>query len=165
MKTLEKKEYKTCPECEKSLSRTDNFGIRNTKHGVFLRSLCLACEREKGKLYREKNAGNVAFRLKRNVSSYKSNLVKKYGIDIEFYNKLLEKQEGKCSICLSEKNKIKNRDRLEVDHCHSTGKIRGLLCSSCNRALGLLGEDSRRLKRALEYLEIASLRQELNSYA
>jgi hypothetical protein len=46
--------------------------------------------------------------------------------------------------------------KLMVDHCHATGKVRGLLCHNCNRALGLLKDDKSTIRRALEYLEGAT---------
>jgi len=54
-----------------------------------------------------------------------------------------------CYICGREESENK---RLAIDHCHETGDIRGLLCSKCNKALGLLGDDIDTLKRAIEYL-------------
>jgi len=65
-----------------------------------------------------------------NVNS-KRRLQYKYGLSIEEYTKLLEIQNGKCAIC---ENNIK--DELVVDHNHLTGKVRGLLCSRCNRFVG-----------------------------
>jgi hypothetical protein len=62
---------------------------------------------------------------------------------------MLTDQNGKCSICngLDTANK-----RLAVDHCHETGKIRGLLCGSCNRGIGLLKDCHETLKKASEYI-------------
>ena len=56
---------------------------------------------------------------------------KKYGITIQDYESLLQKQDGKCAICLSPPKRF----RLAVDHDHKTGGIRGLLCAPCNRTL------------------------------
>ena len=66
-----------------------------------------------------------------------NNLKKNYGITLEQYNVLVIKQNNKCAICGSD-----NRGKdLFVDHNHITGKIRGLLCSTCNFAIGLLKDD------------------------
>ena len=71
-----------------------------------------------------------------------------FGITLEDYNKLLSEQGGVCKICLG-----KDSDRmLAVDHCHTAGKIRGLLCQKCNRAIGQLDDSIERLKRAIIYL-------------
>ena len=71
----------------------------------------------------------------------------KYGIRLLDYNNLLKKQKGVCGICGN-----KCRVRLAVDHCHKTGKVRGLLCGRCNMAIGKLGDTSHDLKAAYEYL-------------
>lgn len=53
-----------------------------------------------------------------------------------------------CAICGS-------KVRLVVDHCHKTGRIRGVLCAKCNSAIGLLGDDTERLASAIEYLKVS----------
>ncbi len=71
---------------------------------------------------------------------------------------LLEAQNNLCAICKEvgfDMNKHV-RSPLNVDHCHSTGAVRGLLCHNCNRALGLLKDDTNRIKTAIEYLESAT---------
>ena len=72
----------------------------------------------------------------------------KYGISIDDYNALLIKQAGKCGICKKEKD-----ETLCVDHDHETGVVRGLLCTSCNKAIGLLGDTRESLQSALDYLD------------
>ena len=67
------------------------------------------------------------------ASSIKNNRLKRlYGIELADYNQMLEKQDGKCAICRSDK---KTRS-LAVDHNHITGKVRALLCGGCNGQLG-----------------------------
>lgn len=81
-------------------------------------------------------------------------LVRKYGITLDQYRAMFDAQEGKCAICLGQpkgRNAVNNR--LDVDHCHTTGKVRGLLCSDCNTSLGKLSDDIGNLKRAIQYLE------------
>lgn len=76
-----------------------------------------------------------------------------YGISLEEYNKLLEKQNGKCAIC-NLTPEVCNKGRyLCVDHNHQTGKVRGLLCNTCNRAIGLLKDNTEVLRRAAEYID------------
>lgn len=70
-----------------------------------------------------------------------------YGISYEDYLALGRKQNWKCSICKELPVK-----KLEVDHCHSTGKIRGLLCGHCNRGLGQFKDSKARLLFAISYL-------------
>jgi hypothetical protein len=74
-------------------------------------------------------------------------LLKKYGITLEEYNKECEERENHCDICLSQ---VKT---LHVDHCHSSGKVRGYLCGSCNRALGLFQDNTQTMKNAINYLQ------------
>ena len=78
-----------------------------------------------------------------------------YDIDLEFYEELLLKQDNKCALCESEGFKINpnSKSLLVVDHCHTTGKVRGLLCHNCNRGLGLFQDNAEVLKRASEYVK------------
>ena len=82
-------------------------------------------------------------------------LKRTFNISLEEYNELLVKQNGVCAICLkpeSAKNKHGTIWQLAVDHCHNTNKNRGLLCSRCNTALGLMQDDPVTLERAKDYL-------------
>ena len=63
---------------------------------------------------------------------------------------MLEKQNYKCKICGNGEEEAGHE--LRVDHCHNTGKIRGLLCSQCNTALGLLKDNPDNIQKALEYI-------------
>jgi len=96
---------------------------------------------------------------KERIKEYKSNyynknkrllkskeLFKKYGITLEQYKVMLDSQNGQCKIC--HKSEV-----LYVDHCHETGKVRGLLCNTCNMGLGHLGDDLTILQSAVQYLQ------------
>jgi len=74
--------------------------------------------------------------------------IRLYGIDVEDYERMLFEQDGVCAIC---KEPSSGR-ALDIDHDHKTGKVRGLLCSNHNRALGLFSDDIILLLRATEYL-------------
>jgi len=76
-----------------------------------------------------------------------------YGITIEDYERMFEEQKGACAICGSVEVRRNGRTNFCVDHCHKTGKVRGLLCNECNVGLGRLGDDAESLRRALAYLE------------
>lgn len=82
-------------------------------------------------------------------------LKKNYGVDLEWYNAQLAKQNGLCAICDQEETAVIRGQRisLAVDHCHDTGTIRGLLCRACNNAIGGLRHDTGLLQRAIEYLQ------------
>jgi hypothetical protein len=72
-------------------------------------------------------------------------LQKSYNLSTEEYNRMSELQNGKCAIC-------QNKNIEVVDHNHETGKVRGLLCHACNRAIGMLREDPEILESAKKYL-------------
>jgi len=69
-----------------------------------------------------------------------------YDISEEEYNSLAKKQDGKCAIC-------GNEEKLYVDHNHGTGKVRGLLCNTCNTAIGMVKENTETLLKAITYLK------------
>lgn len=79
-------------------------------------------------------------------------VLKSYGLTLEKYNQMLEAQEGGCAICGDKQAKTKRNGRFCIDHDHATGEVRGLLCSHCNRGIGLLGDNPDKLKAAAEYL-------------
>lgn len=83
-------------------------------------------------------------------------LLKKYNITLKDYNSLLKEQNFKCACCFKTSNEITNsrcNDGLFfVDHCHTTGNVRGLLCASCNSGIGFLKDDINILNNAINYL-------------
>lgn len=111
-------------------------------------------ERENHRIYanrwrREKSQSDPDFEFKRSLKRH-------YGITINQYFEMHEKQNGVCAICEQpetsvDKNSKKVR-KLAVDHCHTTGKIRGLLCGSCNKAIGAFKDSTKLLNKAINYL-------------
>lgn len=79
-----------------------------------------------------------------------------FGITIDDYNIMLKNQNNVCGICFKpetdQDKKTKKIRSLAVDHCHTTGKIRGLLCRKCNTAIGLLKEDLNIINNCVSYL-------------
>lgn len=75
-----------------------------------------------------------------------------YGIGFKEYDEMFFSQDGKCAICKTDPPKDQHKTRLNIDHCHTTGKIRGLLCDCCNRALGLMRDNTELLQKAIQYL-------------
>ena len=102
--------------------------------------------------YRKTNKAAIARR--RRVR----NLKQLYGLSPEQYNEWLVRQNGVCAICRQPESAIDRRTRvlrhLAVDHNHRTGKIRGLLCSRCNPAVGYVQEDPLRARALAGYLEL-----------
>lgn len=74
----------------------------------------------------------------------------KYGVTAEQHAELLDVQRGRCAICRRERQQ---HFALAIDHCHDTGTIRGLLCSSCNNGLGRFKDDPALLRSAAAYIE------------
>jgi len=83
--------------------------------------------------------------------------LKMYGISLDAYNELLQKQHGVCGICKQPEIAIDNRTNqprnLAVDHCHATGQVRGLLCTNCNNMLGRSKDNVVILANAIDYLK------------
>lgn len=144
---------KICTTCE--IEKTlDNFR-KNKINKDGLNYFCFECERNYKKLYYQKNKEKVKEYKKRkkvHIKNYqKGYRLRKYELTIEKYNEMLLGQNNCCKICLTPK--FNNGKRLAVDHCHKTGKIRGLLCESCNRAIGLLKDDVVVLENAIKYIK------------
>lgn len=78
---------------------------------------------------------------------------KKYNITYDTVQELKDEQDNVCKICLKPEG-VSRLDKFVVDHCHTTNKVRGILCGKCNTALGHLEDDVARLARAIEYLQM-----------
>ena len=85
----------------------------------------------------------------------------KYGITEDHYFAMIDEQWGCCAICGAEDETI--GEHLHVDHDHSTGAVRGLLCGACNKGLGLLRDNVKILKSAIRYLERSEETEEINT--
>ena len=74
--------------------------------------------------------------------------LRRYGLTVDAYDDLVKRYGGRCGIC-------RKSAELHIDHDHKTGKIRGLLCGSCNRGIGLFGDSPIQLRAAILYLSAA----------
>ena len=142
---------KTCynDECsEDNPQPLDNFHKQATgKHGRNAR--CRVCVTEKQLLREKRNLHTIERR--RN-----SHYLREYGISLENFESIRKAQKDKCKICGEIPQGQDIRDRhLVVDHCHTTGAVRGLLCNPCNRALGIFNDDPKVLDKAAAYLRKA----------
>ena len=112
--------------------------------------------------------GNVVWRLmlkhdptakswcQRNPDKVRSHKIKhRFGLSTESYEILLKKQNHCCAICGVHENDY--HQKLSIDHCHITGKIRGLLCSDCNFMLGRAKDNISTLQNGITYLQGLSL--------
>lgn len=101
--------------------------------------------------YQRSRAQNKKWK-KENHETYKNSQLKcDYGITLEDYRVLEENQGFICAVCKEPKKE--NKKYFHVDHNHTTGKVRGLLCSGCNTALGSLKENTTIMRNLIEYVE------------
>lgn len=77
-------------------------------------------------------------------------LKRKYGLTVEEFDGMLAAQDGRCAICATDTPGVKG---WCVDHCHDSGRVRGVLCTSCNTAIGQMKDNPVRLRAAADYLE------------
>lgn len=122
-----------CKDCDKKRAKE----IRNKRKYYYLNKI---------NEWKTKNPHRIKIHNKKRT-------LKKYNITQEFYKKLMKRQHNKCGICLKSRRSFK-RD-FSIDHNHLTKKIRGLLCSNCNTALGLLKADKglNFLYNAIKYIK------------
>jgi hypothetical protein len=76
-----------------------------------------------------------------------------YGMTTDDYDRMFESQEGLCAICGMSPVGRGRSDMLVVDHCHTKGNVRALLCGNCNSALGLLDDSPVILQSAMDYIK------------
>jgi hypothetical protein len=171
---------KKCPMCGedlplsafcKNMSAKDGLNrICRTCSAVCLRGYMLnnrdkvlATRKEAYKIHKEKRnetARNYSLKNKDKIASYKR--LKKYGLSEENFQSMLKTQGGKCYSCLAP---FSNETRIEVDHSHFTGEVRGLLCGKCNRGVGFFDDNPDRLDRAANYVERLSTKERLSQTA
>lgn len=143
-----------CKNCKKDKT-SELFGKdRSRKNGYH--PYCKVCKSLINNEWAERNKSRRAEYHRQNADRWKQNkannrLIKLYGITLDDYQNMLQKQNHICSICKSVE-KTKNRT-LSVDHDHKTNKIRELLCQRCNAALGMLEEDPRIIGNLLDYIK------------
>lgn len=139
---------KICTTCKKEKNLDSFYNSRAYKDGKSYR--CKSCDAEARKAYHKKHKDRH-LKLQR-IRNRKH----KYGISEEEYRKMINDQNNKCAICgveleINDTN-IHTSTTLCIDHCHSTGIVRGLLCTRCNKALGLFDDNVYNLKSAIKYL-------------
>ncbi len=151
------KTAQNCRWCSESKA-LNAFGFTNGA----INTHCKACVNERARQWREKNPEaarqSVARWAKKHPTKArnhrrKTHLRMHYGISVEQYAEVVARQGGVCRICkMTPTGSRENGKVLHVDHDHSTGKIRGLLCSHCNRGLGHFRDSSDLLLKAAAYL-------------
>lgn len=120
---------KTCTKCSNEYPNTKEFFYVKEKSKVGLRNYCKDCFK---KMVNDK---------KREVD---------YGVSPEQYDEMFISQGGCCGIC--DTHQDDQTSSMAVDHCHTTMRVRGLLCNKCNTAIGLLKDDPLVVLEAAKYL-------------
>jgi len=128
---------KTCKDCGVSKPLSEYF----TNHIKY--SSCKSCKNEKSKEWARNNPDRVKQQRR------KTRLKTKYGLSVEQYASMLEQQHGGCYIC----GAVSNDRALAVDHCHTTGAVRKLLCTNCNTLIGQAKDNIDLLNKAINYLK------------
>lgn len=170
---------KTCPRCKKQKGLEFFHRNKRTKDG--LQAYCHSCEREYGRDWQQRNKDhlNAKGRARHAANPEKTKEVQQryranhrdlvayrrrkvtlaaYGLTVKQYELMLVGQGDCCALCGSADPEHWS-GQFQVDHCHKTGRVRGLLCARCNGGLGLLGDSPEILRRAALYVEGATLDQ------
>lgn len=156
---------KVCISCEKEKSMNDFYKAKSKRDGCTNKcKKCIIKSRKdyskqyyknipKGKYYIKKNNPHK-YDLPSSDKNYQRERMLRvnFGITSKEYNEMFLKQNGRCYIC--EKHQSEFKKTLAVDHNHKTGAVRGLLCGSCNRGIGLFGDNIDLLLKSIEYLKI-----------
>lgn len=134
-----KGEWKVCSKCGETKNVSEFHKDKRTGDGY--KCWCQECRYEK--LNKPTKYG-----IPRSSKEYNRvhHLDITYGLSLEDWHELLDKQNGVCAIC------GESFDKLCVDHDHKTGQVRGLLCDKCNKGLGQFNDDVNKLARAIQYL-------------
>lgn len=156
---------KKCTKCHEAKLVVEFYRHRGTADGRA--TYCISCVKADRRAWVAANAERVRAANKqwsdenpdRKRSDHRLYWLRAYGLTPEAYDQLLREQDGACAICGQAETFVDPRTaetrRLAVDHCHTTGRVRGLLCGRCNRSIGLLGDSAETLEKAAAYLRRA----------
>lgn len=137
---------KVCTVCGET-KPLDDFGLRAERGGFKRRPRCRECDAARTREWKRKNPDYAIRWREANRDKWNSyRLLQQFGIVQADVDAMLKAQAGLCAICAVE------MDKPNVDHCHASGKVRGLLCRACNLALGFLQDDPDRIDRAAAYV-------------
>ena len=138
---------KTCIACGEVKPLIEFYKNASSPDGHI--GTCKACKAAQQRARRKANGGDKRY-VKEAERRRNNHLKSIYGIDELEYRRMYERQRGVCAICKHPES-IEGRS-LCVDHSHVTGDVRGLLCSNCNRGIGLLKDSPELLRNAFHYL-------------
>lgn len=159
-------ETKVCKKCS-IVAPLSEFWITDKARG-YRRATCKACDRAIAREY-YRNTPNHAYRVKKAArerekkyprtpeQTRRYNMKCSYGITAEQYEKMVQAQADRCALCgTTEHGRARHGFHWMIDHCHTTGRVRGLLCHACNVRLGayeLLKSDKIGLAKVEAYLK------------
>lgn len=151
------KSTKLCPHCKEEKSFSEFGADKSKKYGVT--SYCKPCSSSNRLKNYQKNPEKQKNKLKtyykiNKQKSYEYSLKNLYGLTIDEFNHMKIQQNHSCKICKTHESNLKRK--LFVDHCHDTGKVRGLLCQSCNTMIGNSKDNILILQSAINYLSSPS---------
>lgn len=139
---------KTCTRCGVEKPRSEFPRNRTGKDGLY--SSCRPCKAEIARESRRRTKeADPQGQLER-WREYRRKYL--YGIDNSAFDEMLASQGGGCAICGKTPDEDYGNKRLNIDHCHSTGTVRELLCGACNRGLGCFNDNPELLDAARQYL-------------
>lgn len=134
--------FKRCRDCDEVKAHDQFSPVRRNRDG--LQSYCRPCQNERAKASWANGNEQQRDRRARRTAAYSA--LRKYGPEGLAVHERRECGEG-CDIC------GRVTIRMAIDHCHTTGKVRGLLCKDCNTALGIVEESPERLRALIAYIE------------
>lgn len=145
--SINKRTYWNCIcDCGSQITARTGF-LRN---GGTTSCGCYQKESAKAKMTKHGRSANKNSKVHQEYTR-EMHIKRKYGLDIDEYNQMLKDQDNKCAICSYEFGQ-KPSDTY-VDHNHSTGKVRGLLCQHCNSGLGYFRDNEDNLIKGIKYLQ------------
>ncbi len=155
---------KTCRKCNENKA-LDEFGSFKSKGKIYKRGDCKACARKYANDWRNSSEEMKARRraaVKASAERHPDVIIrsrrrkawKRLGIDPDAAEAYYLAHKGQCEIC--GKSNPNPERALAVDHCHTTGKIRGMLCGNCNSGIGFFKEDIEVMLKAIAYLKTHS---------
>jgi hypothetical protein len=136
---------RVCRECHLRQSITEFFWT--TSEHKYRKRVCKTCTKIVNKTWVQSN------RSKARANGFRWKLKTAYGLTEADYDAMLLFQEGRCKICQREFSEDR-RLVPHVDHDHATGRVRGILCFTCNTGLGKFSDDAKLLQRAIDYLGV-----------